>query len=273
MDENTRLSDLTRMLLSSSAFSTFLEDLSANGMRPAPNPTQQAGPSAESSRPTEQIQPNTRKDVDPFAVAQQQGGAQVGMTLLPDNNMDLSTLDLDGSNTWALGNLGTGAWGTNTSQVFAVTELPAGPAVDQIDTVALSGKSSNFVGAHFGSDESKDDLPVVERMPRIEEEDTEDKPSVEAVDVEFDESDPAFALYAHSTVPTPSTPVDVAPKQDEIFQGIAPEKALSRFDLVSSEESANDEPLAVETADKFQSMCNAVEAAFQRIDRLTSHLQ
>src|SRR5437763_10380591 len=61
IEENTRLTDLTRMLLSSQAFSSFLNELSLNGI-PAP------ATAAASSQP--QPQP-TKKDVNPHQATRQ----------------------------------------------------------------------------------------------------------------------------------------------------------------------------------------------------------
>ncbi|KAI9818601.1 MAG: hypothetical protein M1832_004374 [Thelocarpon impressellum] len=275
-EENTRLSDLTRMLLSSSAFSTFLDDLSASGMRPPTTAAEQSAAPAEAPRQVETIQPNTRKDADPFAVAQaqlqaqQQGGAQVGMTLLPDATMDMASLDLDGSGSWALGSMGAGTWGGNTSQVFSVLELPQGPAVDRIDAQALSGKSSNSVGSHFASDESKELPAAIERMPAAEADTGDEKIASRAAvePVEFDDSDPAFALFADAPAGKHSEDASAV-----LFDGLSPEKVFARFELVgSSDAPVEDGNVGAATMETFRCMCDSVEAAFQRIDRLTAHL-
>src|SRR5256885_6591869 len=70
MEENTRLSDLTRMLLSSQAFSGFLNELSQNGM-PAPSTTA-ATASQPQSQTQSQAQPQpTKKDVNPHQATRQ----------------------------------------------------------------------------------------------------------------------------------------------------------------------------------------------------------
>ncbi|KAI9793734.1 MAG: hypothetical protein M1833_000680 [Piccolia ochrophora] len=270
MEENTRLSDLTRMLLSSPAFSTFLDTLSAGG-GPLAVASDNAPVSSEANSRQEVTQASTHKDVNPHAVAQQQfpgtqqGDAHIGMTFVPDSTVDFSALDLNGNNAWGLANTATGIWGANQPQVFAVTEVPEGPAVDQIDTDALSGKSSNFVGSHF-TDECKQALPDIERLPEAKEGvKSEIIESSESED--SDESNPAFALYADSktTSPSPaSTPVTTS--CEEPLFGLDSEKLFARYDLVPSHD-LNDA-----TMDRFFRICGAAEAAFQRLEQMTSHL-
>src|SRR5204863_2796293 len=129
-EENKRLEDLSRMLLSSPQFSDFLDSMSTN---PAPAQEQ---PSRQESR-----QATAPRDPNPYAAQQQlqQNGAHIGMALIPDNTMNLSTLDLNEGN-WAMGNVNSIVWATTQPQVFAVTEVPEGPAVDQFDPTTLSEK-------------------------------------------------------------------------------------------------------------------------------------
>ena len=150
----------------------------------------------------------------------------------------------------------------NNTQVFAVTEVPQGPA---IDTEILSGKSSNFVPSCSSSEDSKDQVPVVERAPAVEK--TEETTVALPDDsVAFDESDPAFALFADS--PTPKESV-VEPFED-MFGGVAPEKVFSRLELVLDDESVANDTLAME---RFERMLSSMENSFQRIGNITSHLR
>lgn len=184
MEENTRLSDLTRMLLSSPSFSGFLDTLSQN---PAAAQTAQqvAQPRVEQQQaPQRQV----RKDVNPYAAQQHMQQQQIGMTLIPEHNMDFSMLDLNSDGAYSY-----------QPQVFSVLSLPE----TTIDTELLSGKSSNSFTA-IASDDEKVELPIVERAPEssvVE----EPAKTVEVVDEEFD-SDPAFALFASSPEPSATTP-------------------------------------------------------------------
>lgn len=180
MDENTRLSDLTRMLLSSPSFSGFLDTLSQN---PAAAQTAQqvTQPRVEQQAPQRQA----RKDVNPYP-AQQQMQQHIGMTMIPEQTMDFSMLDLNSGDNFY------------QPQVFSVLNLPE----LSIDAEILSGKSSAFT-AH-ASDDEKIELPKVERAPELVEEPAK---AVEVADEEFD-SDPVFALYVSASpaaAPTPTT--------------------------------------------------------------------
>jgi hypothetical protein len=265
MDENTRLSDLTRMLLSSPAFSNFLDTLAPTEEAPAPEPTQSTR--TESARPTETVQ-QIRKDVNPYAAQQQlqnQQNPQVGMTFVPDTNVDFSMLDLN--NNWALGNMGGSTW-TNP-QVFSVLEMPQGPAVDQVvDTGALSGKSSNFVPGTFADEDAKDKAPVIERMPVIQETAEEVAPIVdESFEDTLEESDPAFALYAQAPVKASEaeTPVEL-----QLFGGVDLEKAFSRLELVSTEEQ--DDEVSAFDMERFERLCNGADTACDRIGQMLGEL-
>ena len=107
------------MLLSSPAFTGFLQELNHSGV-------------PESSRqPARQERPqSSRKDVNPHEAARQLHSQQpqIGMALVPEPNIDLSLFD-------------TPSWNAVPSSdfhVFAVTELPQGPAVN---LERCSGKS------------------------------------------------------------------------------------------------------------------------------------
>jgi len=170
MEENTRLSDLTRMLLSSPAFSGFLDTLSSNpATQQAPPPQQQA--------PIQHEQPRqVRKDVNPYGAQQQMQQQQhIGMVMIPEQAMDFAMLDINAD--------GFGY----QPQVYSVLSLPE----TVIDSSILSGKSSNLVDS-LQSEDEKVELPIVERKPVHKL-----APSAvveEIVDEEFD-ADPAFALF------------------------------------------------------------------------------
>ncbi|TVY64212.1 BZIP-type transcription factor [Lachnellula suecica] len=180
MEENTRLSDLTRMLLSSPSFSGFLDTLSQNPA--AAQTAQQVTQPRVEQQQQQQAPRQVRKDVNPYAAQQHMQQQHIGMTMIPEHNMDFSMLDLNADGGFSY-----------QPQVFSVLSLPE----TTIDSEVLSGKSSNF--ATLDSATEKVELPTVERMP----EPTVPAKAVEVVDEEFD-SDPAFALYASS--PAPSTP-------------------------------------------------------------------
>lgn len=112
-EENNRLTDLTRMLLSSPAFTGFLQELNQSGL---PKTSRQQ-PRQERAQP--QPQP-TRKDVNPHDAARQLHSQQpqVGMALVPEPNVDLSLYDMP---------LWNSTIPTTDYHVYAVTEMPPGP--------------------------------------------------------------------------------------------------------------------------------------------------
>ncbi|KAI9170944.1 BZIP-type transcription factor MBZ1 [Paramyrothecium foliicola] len=215
IDENKRLSDLTRMLLSSPSFSNFLDHLSTNpsalpqGLPTKVEPQQQQ---------QQQDQRQTPKDPNPFGAQQTQ--QQIGMAMIPEQNIDFSMLTLDNS-----------AYNFQP-QVFVVDtpELPA-----PIDASILSGKSSNLIEDTFTCDEEKIEVPVIERPAQVSK--PMEQTEVAVIDEDF-ESDPDFALFhTESTATSESS----QPEIDElvranIFGGIQPEKALSRYELVDATE-------------------------------------
>lgn len=208
------------------------------------------------------------KDVNPHQLPSQpmhesrHGNAQVGMALMPEQIVDFASFEPN--NNWA----NTMDFGFNNAQVFAVTDLPYGPAVDQIDIGLLSGKESNSVG-YYSCDDAKDNTPIVERVPLCQE-------IVETAyvyesgfeDVEFDESDPAFALYADSSFLS-TAKISIS---DEV---LPPEATFTKttYQLqVVTENEGKAGILDGTTLARFECLCSSIEAAFQRVGSMTSHL-
>jgi len=241
MEENTRLSDLTRMLLSSPSFSGFLDTLSQN---PAAAQTAQqvTQPRAEQQQQAPQ---QVRKDVNPYAAQQRMQQQHIGMTMIPEHTMDFSMLDLNSDGGFSY-----------QPQVFSVLSLPE----TSIDTELLSGKSSNSFTA-LPSDDEKVELPAIERMPEAAPEEAPAK-AVEVVDEEFD-SDPTFALYTSSPAPSAaaSTP---APKDFSFdFSTIDITAKPSQYELVVS--SVSDDACMR----KVERLAAEMDAAVERLEKLT----
>ena len=253
MEENKRLSDLTHMLLSSPSFSDFLDQLSTN---PAslPQATPQLQPQQPAQQQPQQQQQQERrqvpKDVNPYAQLQQQ--QRIGLTMIPEQPMDLSMLSLENDATFNF-----------QPQVFALLETPEMPA--SIDASILSGKKSNFVGEQFDSEEDKVQAPVIER-PVLEKPLAPAAPETLPLDPEF-ESNPDFALY-HST-PATETSTETETEESwrvDIFGGIEPEKVLARYELVdASEEEQN----AIVAMARVQRISDMLESTWERITQLT----
>ncbi|KAK0747424.1 hypothetical protein B0T21DRAFT_4579 [Apiosordaria backusii] len=230
VDENKRLTDLTRMLLGSPSFSDFLNQLSTN---PQMLPQSQPRPQPQQTPQSEQ-QRQLPKDINPYAAQQQLHNQQIGLAMVSDS-VDFSLVNMDPSDGFSY-----------QPQVFAVLETPE----PIFDANLLSGKTSNFVGQQFDSDDDEKDLPVIEQAPILAE---AKKQEPAPIDEEF-ENNPEFALYHDSPVPTEpvTSPVEFdiealsqSLSQVDIFGGIEPEKA-ARYELVNSteEETAADRAMA-----------------------------
>jgi hypothetical protein len=251
IEENKRLSDLTRMLLSSPSFSDFLDQLSVNPQQlpPAPQPVQQ------------QQQPEPRqlpKDINPYAQQHQ----RIGVAMIPHQQVDYNMLGLDTGDVFY------------QPQVYAVLETPEPPP---IDVSQLSGKTSNFVGQFDASEDEKVEMPLIERpaAPVVEKKDTEEEATAAApVDNEF-ENDPAFALY-HESPATETTAIRPAVELDteglsnvDIFGGIEPEKAFARYELVDATE---EDAAATFAMARVQRISASLESVMARLEALTVQL-
>ncbi|OAQ98005.1 hypothetical protein LLEC1_06105 [Akanthomyces lecanii] len=238
MEENKRLSDLTRMLLSSPSFSNFLDHLSTNSA------TIPQVPVKVEAQP-EQEQAQVPKDANPFGNQSQQ---QIGMAMIPEQSMDYSMLALDGY---------------NFQPTVFVVDTPEIPA--PIDVGLLAGKTSDLVES-FTEDE-KVDVPVIERPVQAE---TVKPTEAAPVNDEF-ELDPEFALFhAQSSAPAPESPVLSEGLSDvDIFGGIDAEKALSRFELV---DATQEEQTAAYAMARVQRISASAESVVARLELLTLEL-
>lgn len=251
MEENTRLSDLTRMLLSSPSFSGFLDTLASN---PAAAQTAQAvqAPQQQQQQQQQQMeqpQRQIRKDINPYAAQQQMQQQQIGMTLIPEQTMDFSMLDLSHD-----------GFPAYQPQVFSVLSIPE--AV--IDTEVLSGKSSMF-SPLSSSDDEKVELPKVERMPVSEIKVEAETPVV--VDEEFD-ADPAFALFASSPASSAPTATKSSSLQDIDLSFLANLSIKpAAYELVVVDNEASDAAMR-----RVERLSAQMDACVERLMGLTMHL-
>ncbi|EXV05319.1 bZIP transcription factor [Metarhizium robertsii] len=241
MDENKRLSDLTRMLLSSPSFSTFLDNLSAN-----PTGLPQGSPVKIEQNP-QQEQNQVPKDVNAYN-SQFSSQQQIGMAMIPEQTMDFSLLSL--GNTYNF-----------QPQVFVV-DTPEVP--NAIDASVLSGKTSNFVEESFSSDDEKVEVPVIERPLKTKAIETPEAP----VDEEF-ESDPEFALFHSEPATTTTTPKDIDTENltgIDLFGGIESEKMFARYELVNATE---EEATAAFAMARVQRISASIDSVVSRLELLT----
>lgn len=205
MEENVRSRAFIEKLLRHPAFTPFLEELSRDE-------------SLQQTKPPAQMAPRVPapKDPSPFAAPQQED-LTVGMAMIPEPQIDLSALNLN--NNWGVPSTG---FGFSQPQVFAVTEVPEGPA-NPVDVNVLSGKSEDALlpalpsieEEQAESSELKYDFPIIERR---EVQMSERSPAPQAkrtdADIAFD-NDPAFTLYAPAPTPAHSSSAPIAFDNDE----------------------------------------------------------
>jgi bZIP-type transcription factor MBZ1 len=251
MEENTRLTDLTRMLLSSQAFSGFLSELS--GTTPS-----SSARNLSQSKARAQPQPS-KKDINPHQMASQMQNQhqQNGMATIADQTLDFSMTDNASS---------AQSWNTGLSltnfPVYALTSLPEGPS---LDIGKLSGKADNgLVSQPVRS--VKCDMPIIEHSPFVSCE-VDASPSILNNNmhhhaVETEES--ALSLYAeppsHSRASVSLPPAahrSANPKSGS--RGFGPTSAVA-----DDTESAAAARLAL--------MCSRLDALSERIAAVTSHL-
>lgn len=244
------------MLLSSPSFSNFLERLSND-----PSQVPQGAPQMEQQQQAARQAP---KDVNPYA-AQQMHRQSVGVAMMPEQHMDFSAMGADAD-----------AFNFQP-QVYAVLETPEAPL--NIDTAAMSGKSSNFVGESFASDDEKVEMPIIEQPPMAQEKATAPRaPEASVVVDEEFENDPDFALYhqtssATSTETTATTPAEMDTEdllEADIFGGIQTEKFLARYELLDAAEEEQKNALTMASV---QRRLAGLEAVCARLEMLTADVE
>ncbi|KAI6093023.1 hypothetical protein F4821DRAFT_114685 [Hypoxylon rubiginosum] len=249
IEENRRLSDLTRMLLSSPSFSGFLDHLSSNPSTQA----EQQQPQPEQRQPAPRQAP---KDVNPFGPMGQQNAQhhqQIGMVMMPEQTLDFAMLSVNPD-------------GFNYQPRVYTMQAPE----VVIDAEILSGKTSNFVPESFPSETEKVTTPVVE-LPELRE-------TVEPVEAATEATEPEKAvasldgdIYDDETTVTSSKPVELNTDNltsVDIFGGIETEKAFSRLELSESEQSAEDAACTLASR-RIERLAARLEPIMARLDRLT----
>lgn len=240
MEENARFRELTVKLLRHPAFTPFLEDISRD-------PALSDSLSKVNNSMNHTAVVNETQQTQQVVEAPQQQDLTVGMTTIPETQLDFSALNLNGNN-WGMPN----GFGSYEPQVFAVTELPEGPAAP-LDIVS---KGEESVIERFTSvEEFKNELPEIQRH------ETSAKPAAEPV--EIDESDPTMTLYANAPRFT-ATPAMEQPCEP-IFGNVAPEKAFARIELTvtdGSDVAALEERLAM--------LCARADAPFARLQTMSA---
>ena len=260
------------MLLSSPAFSTFLNDLSGSGV-PASTPgPSQSHNQKSTSRPESAPR---RKDVNPHQAAanqtlnQQQNNMHVGLTMIPEEN-SFDYTATESMNTGYTNTLDFG--GLYDAQVFAVTSVPQGPPPDSMEFSMLHGKSSNFVGTYREVGDGKDESAVIDRMPPVQKMDMPEPLEIPSEDNGNDVSDPAFALFQDQQSSSTSLLSPTVAPEDRIFGEMELDKAFGRVDLVLAEDPHDTAEVSAATLERFERLCSRLEASSTRLAALTEML-
>ncbi|QDS77780.1 hypothetical protein FKW77_005325 [Venturia effusa] len=221
MEENARFRTLAEKLLAHAAFRPFLEELSHD-------PELAHSLSAISNHTTTSA-PQPKKDADPYtqqAHQYQQQHQHVGMTMIPETQLDFSTLNI-GGNQWAMPSNSMGQY--LQPQVFTV-EVPE--MVEPLDIAALSGKSDDIIEEFTSSSDVKADLPTEIEIPSISSEEAEVE-ETSGIESHFDENDPAYTLFATSLSSAPVVSVSAEVSIEDLAARIPTEKE-GNFELVTS---------------------------------------
>ena len=271
--ENKRLTDLTRLLLSSPAFSEFLTELSGtNGTSAIQDLTQPR------SQPAPQPQ-QQKKDANPNSYrSRSMHNSTVGMAMIPEEpSYESNTGTPTGYNYTHTGM----ANGLYDAQVYAVTSLPE-PDFPTFDPSTLSQKS--YVDSSSFHAEPKDAPPAMPWLPTavfhaspIALEPYDD---VDCADI--DESDPVFALYADQPATVSPAADKVAPLEEQLFGAIPMEKAPERIEMVTLtlDEVSGEEAEIMEgerevdaaTLERFYRLCASIEGDVARIESVMGRI-
>lgn len=252
MEENARSRAFIERLLRHKAFGPFLEDLvqeeSISVHAPLASMPSTSTPVVSAPAPAPAS----------FQFSQPEN-THIGMTMVPETQLDFSMLNINNNNNNANNNAD---WGMNNGfngyqpQVFAVTELPEGPA-NPLDVSAMSGKGHSTIFAVEDEASTEEDLkpdyPVIERPVQSE------QPAMATIE-EGEVEDEAYDLYRSSPAPSaaPSAPVETAFTNSE---------KTGHFTLIVWNEASE-----AMLAERLERKMAAMESAFQRIAAITSML-
>lgn len=265
MTENNRLTDLTRMLLESPAFNSFLNEIS-----PTDGQVLASSASSEEKVPApkvEELQQDPPKDVNPHQTSSQiqgdQENAQVGMALIPETYYGFNSMN----NTWP-DNTDSSLY---DAQVYAVTSVPEGPAVDQYDACLTSGKSAPFMSS-FTCDEGKTDVPVIEHPYPRHEEAKSQIPLIEdpkSSSIRFDDSESGFDDCGNAS--SLSSPTEQPEKLCSDSIQVKQSSDQTSFKIVENECEVSG--VSAASMERFRRFCAAMEGPSQRVACATAHLR
>ena len=254
------------MLLSSSHFSNFLNELSATDR----SMSQGLAPQQQKRQP-QNNQEAPRKDINPSQYqphGQSQNSVHVGLAIIPESSYEHAAAEST-NHGWAPSNtIDNGLYDT---QVYAVTSLPEEPV---IDVPLFSGKLTIEPFSSLGT--MKDDTPIIESLPEAARKDTPMKSKTHHTECELDSdySEPFFALYADqppSSTPTPAA-CSGSDLENRIFGEIALEKAFNRIDIIISDDTTQNGEVGAATLEKFERIKSRMQSLGARVEAVTAHL-
>ncbi|KAL8872936.1 MAG: hypothetical protein Q9174_001524 [Haloplaca sp. 1 TL-2023] len=267
MNENTQLADLTRMLLSSPAFTHFLNTMSPpdGKVNTSLVDLQQQTVVPKTEEP--QTQPSIPKDTNPHQPLNQshdeQSDSQVGMVFMPDHHNAFRPANT----TWT----DNPDYALYNAQVFAVTSMPEGPAVDQLGASIFSGKSGDLIKS-FVDDEAKQDAPLIACLP----------PTYES-SKEFPTISPQHEVPEDFSV-KPTCPADLydevldthtspTPRTKELADSdLSSEKDTQPIKLTLIDDRPNHGEVSTLALRRFLQFCANMEEPSQQVASITSHL-
>lgn len=268
MAENARLTDLTRLLLSSPAFSDFLNDLSGTGPRSAAIQGLMRSP-PQSQTPQPALAP---KDVNPNQ--RRQSSTHTSMAMIPEE----SSNDADASDNHY--NSANGSYGMFDAQVYALPVLSEAPDLDSIDFTLLNDKTASstyterstalkFEPAPVEPITKHVDVPALDDIPFVcveggdDEEDLVSEASKHTMSVQY-EHDPLYAEQPQTASSASSTVSEA--RYRALLDTPSSPPALEKFDLVVIPEALN---VTEDTIVKFERNCRILDMMTERIERIT----
>ena len=254
MAENKRLTDLTKMLLSSPSFSSFLGEIS----QPASTTTSTTSPTEQSIKPEKTEYGASQATFQTPKVPQQPTNAQVGMTFVPEPQLSYGSYASQ-NNDW----IDENDMSLYNAQVFAVTSVPEGPRFSELNIENLSGKSTKAPTSSFTTFPPKPQSPQITFMPTTASEDKETRPATFDDDQTFDLED----LYS----PTSSIPASLPPATLSVplFDS---KKEPTSIRLTTRDHSMSEGSSKQSMDDQFDSLCKALEELSVSIMNLTSSI-
>ncbi|KAI9726445.1 MAG: hypothetical protein M1828_001267 [Chrysothrix sp. TS-e1954] len=230
MEQNRQLTQLTQVLLQHPGFNTFMDQISRDRdvldkliSRCPPESQSDTQQQQQQQHHQQQQQGQSTTDGASYtsgassssdsnqANQSHQASMHVGMSMIPETNLDFSTLNLGPHGLPTMthfnpGNAGYAGPGFQQRQVFALYDLPAGPSVEELaaSSSRLSGKQDQVCSIEdlLDDDETGDSAKsLTPSVPSVEHSinSTWTSATSDTRNLDFEAVDPSHELYASST--------------------------------------------------------------------------